>query len=676
MAGDRSSANPAKLLGYTAASGEMDAVLQAKAAAVLGACTRLRLAQTLNPFDDSYSVGLGDIDQQLADLAADWQHLDAFAADVAQGFITANQLTGAPRPRSTDSVLSFADGYLSRVGHIGYADRDDAIEAADQMAAELDRLWQQGHASVEEIEDLVAMAEVGQHDAAFAVALSEQIGVEGYVRAVTLIRYGYGGGSRELEVLRPVLDEGQVADVAAATQVLGTTLTTALATRDDDTEPPPGDRLDQGFVDDLVSGHDPFRGLDQDSEPAALTRATEDMVDLSVLLRFTDPPTDIAVEIAQHRLTPWLAPDRTRDVTDWPGAWGELASPIGNYATMLGRNPDASALWLDREIDPSTLWSGSSVTEGTRNIEWALQHDRSGDYTSDAATGLAQVVENGVTHPDDGRRQRLMGLAIETIAEQGEVRSDPFYAALADGVDANMDVVDHRINDGWNLALVDEAPSEDARATYDFLHALMADADTADRLHVSGERYLMDQLSELPPPDFDPDGDRTDARTVALRELGAIQGALVGAENDALIDSVEDYIARQQQKAAAVDFAVGMIPYVEEAVGPLASANDLAQVGGRSVGGFLFPADLGQMSEEQQIARLREADAYANSGIFLALAEHPERTTIPVRDMSDGERQALIDWVNSGGMYDGNDLSDLYTGTTYSASKFQGGGGG
>lgn len=556
MPRDRSSANPAKLLAYAAAGEEMDGVLQAKAAAVLQACTHLRLAQALDPFDDAYSVGLRDVDTELATVAADWQHLDDFANDVALGFVAANQLTGSPRPRPTDTVLSFTDGYLARVGHIGFADRQEAIDAADEMAAELDRLWEQSHASVQEIEAFVDMATSGQHDPAFAVALSEQIGVEGYVQATTLIHFAHGGGNLEEPMFLPTMDDDQAADAATAVQVLGTTLTTALATRTHDGDPPPGgDRLSEEFVDDLVAGYDPSRHMGPDTDLRAQTLATLGVTDLSVLLRFTDPPTEIAVQIAQHRLTPWLAADRTSDVVGDLGsvAWRDYASPVGNYATMLGRNPDASTLWLDSEIDPSTLWPGSEVMEGTRNVEWAVRHDDAHDYSPDTGTGLAQVIENGLTHPgvaphEVERRQRLMELAIDTIAAQDEVRSDPFHGALARGVDANI---------AWIAEQTDDVGPRGRQLlgnTRDLVRELMADDRATAEVYAATIDQVANDLAGMSPDN----GGEVNHR------VGNLMGLVTAADSEAEVGSAQERAARRATLLNGVSTAanklIGLAP--------------------------------------------------------------------------------------------------------------------
>jgi len=566
-----SSANPTKLTKYSTDGLAMIETLKAKAAALNDAATSL--AQNTSP----HMGRLGTTHTDLLDLVGDWFHLDEFAGDVAQGFLLAGGAGRRDRALADGVVLTFDDGQIARLGQVGYADRDVAIAEANAMADELYRLQQEG-ASPRDIQNFVAMAERGQYDPTFAVTFSERVGVTGYVWATTMIRNAYQeGGYRPDGSMagRLVPPEG-----LAAVAVLGTMLTTALDTR---AGIPPNDRIDpsnnslpddmrisDSFVDNLVSGWQDSYNHDAPYGDAAGDKPSE--FDLSVLLRHTDPPTDVAVAIANNRMTPLMTygdgsglPPEARE------AWGGTNSVVANYATMLGRNEDASAQWLQHG----------------QNLDLTLQ--RHGDFDGDGGQALAHGVENGITHPNSDVRQPLMQQSIDIIGgTQDEIRNPHLNDAFANGVAANMDLIDRNINDGWQRDGNGYTPDSDPslQNTHDFLREVMGDETAAETVHTAVVDYAhgrAEAAAGLPTDDpaisgeFD-GGPRRDADN----EVGRLLGTVSDAHADAFVDAYEEAVDDEDRAGRLVDYAASWVPYGGK-------VNDFAQA--------FFDASIGDLAD-------------------------------------------------------------------------------
>ena len=179
---------------------------------------------------------------------------------------------------------------------LGYADRQEATAAGRQAALDLQRMIDRGLRPA----DVETMLARGRHDPAFAVAFSEQLGVRGYVNVVGAIRMSYGEQNKV-----------PVGGVRAA-QALATTLTTALGTRVPPATPggrapvPDGDaHIGARFVGDLTGDFDPlgYRG----HESGAKYVGPDAETDMSVLLRLSNPPPDIARQIGERRFRTILA---------------------------------------------------------------------------------------------------------------------------------------------------------------------------------------------------------------------------------------------------------------------------------------------------------------------------------------------------------------------------------
>lgn len=602
---DTSSANPAKLSQFVSDSTTLSSTLLAKANALLTAAEELVAQGETVP-------GLADFVDDLEDLALDWLHLDTFTGGVAYEFYMA--AAGISYIGPYDRVIQVSDSTIVAGGNVGYADRDEAIAAAEAIAARLQTVIDDESTSVDDIADILADARRGMHDPAFAVTLSETLGVEGYVDVVGAIHEAHLDESGSDGI------DAALADVA----ILGTIVTTALTRADpnvDDDDRPHDQLLDQAFVDDLTHDYDPGNIHDGPEH-----------LDLSVLVSFTDPPTDIAVEIANHRISPFLDAARSADVSDQAGLrWGdEHSGVVTNYTEMLARNADASAEWLDD--NPRGVGGGT-------NINLVLQQN--GDSFTDGGQALADVVENGVTHTDFNTRRAIMRQAIEIVGAEGNILAiDHMPEALAKGVAADMALIDQQINIGWSdLALDNSVAPENAVLTHEFFRELMNDETAAGQVYGALDTYTSDQIAGLPDPgdDLTP-GDGVDARTEALRRLGAVQGTIVVAEGNAYQDAAEDYLEAQGRRASAVNGLVGFAPY--------GALNDIADTGGDSVGAIAYPGGFEELNDAEQIETDGDIRVTRANIVWLALAEHPDRTpTIPVDQMPEREQQEFLEWA-------------------------------
>lgn len=683
-----SSADPDKLSSYATDGLALIETLRPKANAVTEAIDALSASSS------PHVPALGDAHATLTDLVGDWAHLDEFAGDVARGF---RQASGG------GGVVTASDADILRLGHVGFADRDAAIAAAQDAQRRLDELLHQPPEDIDraELDRLFADITRGQHDPAFAVTFSEAVGVDGYVDAMTLIHHVY----TTTDGVYRVTDQG-----LGYAAVLGTTLTTALHTLDYDdpanADLAPGDRLSYDFVDDLVRGYQGSETSYNNNAPpenpddrifVRFTDAWELNRNLSVLMSYTDPPTWVAVDVANNRLSPQLD-DYLADTGSGPNAlvWGDRSGSITNYATMLSRNSDASTQWLSQGVPGLDQ----------DNLELVLGRETGHDMDGGAA--LAQVVENGLTNDavhesipgapsyvEGGlMREELMNRAIDIVGGMDEILNDHMHGALAEGVDQNMNVIDERINGRWNDgdSLDEDGLSDRVLNTHDFLREVMGDEDAMRQVSTTLDEYIRDEMLGL--------GADPAARQQTLEEAGRLLGVFTQAEANAILEAGEGEQAQRLRHAGMLDSAIGLLPYA-------GNANSYADLlFDKSAGDIFFPGQ-GPIDEAQQQridifneARLTtwtyiaiegiDSGAYDQNDVLAAAGAtpggegdfltgapgDPHRTVKPIDDMTDAQRQALATWLFpedvDGGPFDygsqaRSDRNDLSAGLTDTA---------
>jgi hypothetical protein len=602
MAQGISSADPDDLAQFSQRGLDLDAALQARADALAAAVGEL--AGAGEPI-----AGLAGYAESLIDLVLDWIHLDQFAARVAEGFLACAAAGGC------DGTASFmvTDADLARSTHVGYANRDTAVAEAVRLAADVHAFLGDGDATAEDIDALLARTDRGRYDPAFAVTFSERIGVEGYVRLVGRIR----------EVTLPTRGDDEA---IAAVAVLGTILTTALATARPPGAPsrpqglPDDAEIDTAFVHDLVSGYD-----------AGRLQADPEATDLSVLMSMTDPPTPIVVGIANARLSPILYAatlvDTPLDSND--PCWLGHAGVVTNYATMLARNPDASAQWLvahPRDVD------------GATNMRLVL-HQHAERYLDDGRA-FARIVQNAVAHEEITTRHDSLDAAIAVLAGPDRVLHNHHMPdALAQGASADMAYLDRLTNLGWENTKLDPPPAC-AWGLHGLLTDILTDESAAGTVYGALERYTMIQLAHAPPRGVDMVRDDIyDNRTEELHRIGALQGLVIAAEGNGLQHDAEAQIARQQARGNLVDYAIGLIPGVGE-------LNDIGELAEASAGGFAYPSGLERVHEAERIQTTRAADMGRANVVMLAVLEHPDGAPpIPLAAMSATERTVFVEWA-------------------------------
>jgi hypothetical protein len=545
-----SSADPHKLDEYATEGVELVSALRTKVSDVTDALDALGASSS------EHLPRYPGLDEVLTDMVDDWAHQDEFVGDVAHGFFEAN---GGADSTEAGTVLTFDNETLLTMGEIGYADREEAIAAAEEMAEELERLQEEGY-SAEDMDDFVAMAARGQYDPAFAVTFSEQVGVDGYVEATAMFESAYTNDDRDLT------------DAIPQVGILSTVLTTALDTvpRGEDDEYrdpsnadlPAGARLDSDFVHDLITGYQPDDTDDGSPGTPDPGVPLTGLDDLSLLIGMSDPPTEVAIQIAENRMEPLIHPGDEHTLgSEWPEG---VRDPLTNYATMLARNPDASAGWL--------------VGEG--NIELVL------DTPFSSATGggaaLADVVEAGLTNddmevpsgdmqtPSEGGliREELMDRAITFIGEDAYLdgegnlgdRNRHLYDALASGVEHNMSVIDERINEGWSPdgeSYTHDDDNDSMNQTQTFLAEVMSDGDARDRVRDATTSYVHDQLDDLP---ADVEGASADPRDHRLNELGRISGIVGDADIDVISEEFDEDKDTADLTGRVADYIVSLTP--------------------------------------------------------------------------------------------------------------------
>jgi hypothetical protein len=369
----------------------------------------------------------------------------------------------------------------------------------------------------------------------------------------------------------------------------------------------------------------------------------------------TDPPTPIAVAIANARLSPVLYAatlvDTPLDSND--PAWLGHSGVVTNYATMLARNPDASAQWLvarPRGVD------------GATNMSLVL-HQHAERYLDDGRA-FARIVQNAVTHQDINARHDSLDAAIAVLAGPDRVLDDPHMPdALAQGAAADMPYLDHLTNHRWDDPGLDPPPAT-AWRLHGFLSDILTDESAAGTVYGALERYTMAQIAHAPARGVDwTPGDATDNRTEALHHVGALQGLVIAAEGNGLQHDAEAYMARQQARGNLVDYAIGLIPGVGE-------LNDIGELGDASVGGFAYPSGLERIHEAEQIQTTRGSDMDRANVIMLAVLEHPEGAPpVPLGAMTEAQRATFEHWAKRSYNSDDRDAISAASGEAVNALR-------
>ena len=626
--------------------------------------------------------GLADFVAAVTDLAGDWYHLDEFTGDVANGFLAT--LEPGYRPDGSPMVLTVDDRTLDGLGGIGFADRDEAVAAAEELAADyqvvLDAVadgdplvWDPPNSdgaelSLEEMERMAGLLEGYGDDPAFAVTFTEALGVSGIIG----MRDMYLAYAREARDVDRPRDHDWTEDGIATwvdEQMAGTALVvhTAMDTRRDTasrTDPDNADLADTDrLADDWVDSFETYGGDAQ--------------LDYSLLVVEADLPTDVLVAVGDNHLGDHFGhADRGPDDDDsgLDSARPPTTEADLNIAAAIAANPDVSLGWL----------TGDGIAPGTDTVDLVLTTP---DIAPDMYTAFADIVDTGLTHPtDDTGRGELMEQTIRivgndlagadlydpppgTAPEDTEHAADAMRQAFGNGSAANMDVLHGMVTDEWPVSATAQDPPDDAVRTHDFLRETMADAEAADAVAAGYSAYAIEQLTPgvAPEPGADSTpGGMFDDRQESLQRLGMLEGTIVQAENNALIGLAEEEFAAQQRPgrlaSGGIDiaaYAAGFIPGVGEVVGAIDTA---AKVSGFNPGQALFPGDASLIDDARAEASETTADAAANFAVLNALAHGADPPPIDAAGGLTEEEQLLYEqWLLENG-WDPNDFTHMTTG--------------
>ncbi|MGH9110882.1 MAG: hypothetical protein ACRDZN_01045 [Acidimicrobiales bacterium] len=541
-----SSANPFMLGRYSGDGLALVAALKTKSdnlAAKLG---------TLRASGSPYVPALAEPDATLTDLAGDWHHLDEFAGDVANAFFQANQNLGE-RPLTQDQmnamVLTMGDDSILRLSHVGYADRDGAIAAANQLTADIQAALEDGGISAEELDGLADRAGRGQFDPAFSVRFVENMGVDGMARIPALIEAAWPGGNYGDN---PGWGQDRLVPFAG---ILTTAMDTRSATPQIDRHDPDnqdladGDRLDETWVDEFTS----FWEADDFRQP--------NNFHYSLLVKNAELPDDVLVDVANHQLDYLLAHDArpTNYMNGIP--WGlEDSTAEVNILDALGANDDASLEWLgmNNPGDGTIFYPGRTAT----NMELLLRYDPN---TVDPQLGgaLAAVVDNGLQHWDDGRSDDLFDVVVDTVADQGTVHFDQLLPTLGEGAREHMDQLADRTNrvPRGTVGNVDQNAQQALYDAHDFLKVLMDDDEAATSVYRGSLEFVQDTLN----------ADTGDGFGGESLRIGGLMGLVTEADENAAVEATEARIAARQSFLDGVGLVkdvVGLVPVA----GPTASS--------------------------------------------------------------------------------------------------------
>jgi hypothetical protein len=301
----------------------------------------------------------------------------------------------------------------------------------------------------------------------------------------------------------------------------------------------------------------------------------------------------VAIDIAEYRMKPLLEDSNITD-SRWHQDHEELAveDPVVNYATMLARNEDASAGWLN----------------GEGNIELVL--DEPGSDCMDDGAALADVVEAALTNDDmhappppgapsnaEGPliREALMERAINHMGDPGgdfDLHNEHMYGALASGVESNIEFINERVNDGWALENDNYQHSgpDGFSDTSQFFAELMVDDDAAERVRTATFDYVTGELADMP---VDEDGLRPRGD---VHGAGRLMGTVLYGDLAALDEAYDEGVAEAAGQQKLLNFATGWVPVLGDAN----AVTDL--VFNVSAGSLVEPPDTGEFKDSLEAA--------------------------------------------------------------------------
>ena len=606
-----SSAAPAALLAYARLAQELDGELRRHARTA---------EQRMDAFLDSRPDFGGRTDNAAAGVVSHAERnaeADAWVGRVGQRFALADAgarggwlgilealagLTAATDP--TTRIVTVDDDELAGAGWPSHQQAHDAGAAfAEDVAAALDG-DDGAHLDTATLEAWRDALAVHHHDPAFTSAFFNALGPDRTLRLPLVVEQHYdddtwGDPAWGLDVLRP----------------FSIGLATAMEARHRLPRPfALTDHVVDGILDHR-SGYDPDEP--QDHHQALLFSAGT--FPTSILLRFGHDV--VAPGLASHHaggpfgISPW--------------GWG--ADPVALGLAAIARRPDAAGRFVDAEHE----W----LDDGTSNLELLLRryaHDLDGD----GGRAAADVLRLALTDPDHPQRsQRLFDEALREVQSLGEVRNTFHLEGLAEAAAFHI----RHLND---LASNEEGGDgyDDLTAARDLLRHVLAHDDTAATVYEAAIADLYDRVGAAAPDD---------TLSSEAWDTGSLLGLLLSADAAADVEATEERIARRQALLDGITQITDLgLTFTQGRWIPFAKA-------GRNhlLDGFRLDGELDQT--------LADVDAFENrlragiTQLFVVRLAQQGRLDVPAGDglrprdeMTDAQRRAFDDWVDSPEVHD------------------------
>lgn len=356
-----------------------------------------------------------------------------------------------------------------------------------------------------------------------------------------------------------------------------------IETVNDTTQPPVTDQFGQHTGDGRMSRQDVELFLELNDH----LRVIDEHFTTFDSAAHPDRPPDGSIDLADLDALAG-GDDAVAATATWLLANGPLYDRVARYQTGGGSDTapitidSLVALSVDQQVHADSPPAAAAFVE--RRLDTLL-----GRSMGDAATGegMYALFDTALTTSD--QREELMGQVIDKVAEDGEIHNPGLPLAYANGTAANMDTIHSRINDDFDLDGADRAFFQDTHA---FLRETMRDTDAAEVVTGAARDYFGRRLDLLP---------SGAGREFHLNETGRTIGVITQAQANAVIAEARRSPDAAQAQAGSLNFLVGLIPYVGE-------LNDLAGIGGTSLGNLVSDASDDTAADAAARAYLDELD--------------------------------------------------------------------
>jgi len=604
-----SSAVPADLVRYAKGGRALDADLRSSAGAASEAVGAFRAARP------EFGAGVGDPAADAVTYGADADELDAWVGRVGDAFRRADAAAGGwwgallwfALPPGT-SPVTVDDRALDGTGWPTHRQAAAAGAAlADQLAP---HLRDASPVAADRLEAWASQLALHEHDPAFTVAFFERLGVDATLRIPLLVERSYpmdeyGHPEWGLNVLRPFGEAlAEATDTRRALVGSGQQHDAANAYL------PDAYRLDERFVDGLVT-YRPGYGADDPEAYHQSLLFSAGVFPADVLVRLADNVVSTAMDGWQRRMEPLhLTP------------FGPIVDPVANVLAAVARNQEASARWLEEPFPG-----------GDTNLELLLAR-YSNDLDGDGGRAAAEVLRQALAIPDPERATALFEATMAAVNKAGGIRNAFAEPVLVDATVRNMALFERLASD--------EGGEAETRLTsaHDYLVRLLGDDAAAARIYDAAMRDVYDAVGRARP------GDTMGSEAW---HVGSLLGLLLAADSNADLSSTKDRIARRQALLDGIsqitDLGLTFVPGGKWM--PFATAGR-----DKLLDGFAIDGQLDEALARRDVfeAKLRFeltavfAVRLAASGQLAVPAGVPLQ---PVDRMTDRQRAAFIDWVNS-----------------------------